>query len=127
LPRFHGKATSMSRTPCRKIRIFANTNPCSCVLVYERRGMTQRTKFVAVLVVAFASLIVLRSGDPVRMLPSPAQRFVRYYQAVGASEAKSGPLRRVLYSLAMASRVSRQPERVETMSRPHPWSDTVTF
>jgi hypothetical protein len=89
--------------------------------------MRQRTRFAAVLVVAFASVIVLRSGDPVGMLPAPAQRFVRYYQAAGASEAKAGPFRRVLYSLAMASSPSRRPERAEAKSRPHPPSDTLTF
>jgi hypothetical protein len=90
--------------------------------------MTQRTKFVVVLVVGSASLIILRSGDPVRMLPAPAQRFVRYYQVAGTSEAKAGPLRRVLYGLAMANYPSRRPEkRAGAVSRPHPSSETAIF
>jgi len=90
--------------------------------------MTQRIKFAGALVIAFASLIVLRSGDPVRMLPDSAQRFVRYYQAAGASEAKAGPLSRVLYSLAMVNYPSRRPEkRAGASRRPHPISETVTF
>jgi hypothetical protein len=89
--------------------------------------MTQRTKFTAALVIGFASLVVLRSGDPVRMLPAPAQRFVRYYQAAGASEAKAGVLRRVLFSLAMANYPLQSPQRAGAKSRPQPWSETVTF
>ncbi len=90
--------------------------------------MPQRIKFAGALVIAFASLMVLRSDDPLRMLPDSAQRFVRYYQAAGASEAKAGALSRVFYSLAMANYPSRRGEkRAGTTSRPHPWSGTVTF
>jgi hypothetical protein len=89
--------------------------------------MTRRTKFAAALAIGFACLITVRSGDPIRVLPASAQRFVRYYQAAGSSEAQVGPLRRVLFSLAMANYASRNQQRAGARSRPHPWSETATF
>jgi len=89
--------------------------------------MTRRTKFAAALAIGFAGLIMVGTGDPIRALPASAQRFVRYYQAAGASETQASPLRRVLFSLAMANYASRNPQRAGTRSRPHPWSETATF
>jgi hypothetical protein len=82
--------------------------------------MKSRTRLWAALVIGLTSLIVLGGRDPVRVLPTSAQRFVAYYQAFGASDAKAGPWQRVLFSFAMASSPSGKPEGAGAGHRPRP-------
>ena len=89
-----------------------------------------RTKLLAALAIGFLSLIVLRGAEPVRALPAQAQRFVQYYKAFGASEAKLRPWQRVWFSLAMAgspTRRSAQGEETKCSMRPEPDTATAIF
>ena len=71
--------------------------------------MKSPTKLGTVLAIGFTSLVLLRTPDPLRALPTPAQRFVEYYRALESSDTRVGPWQRVLFSLAMASSSSVRP------------------
>jgi hypothetical protein len=64
-------------------------------------------RFWTFLLVVFASLVLLRTTHPDRMLPDPARRFFSYYRALGASEAKISTWQRLLFSAAMAAAPER--------------------
>jgi hypothetical protein len=67
----------------------------------------QGGRFWTLLLVAFASLMLLRASHADRLLPGPAQRFFFYYRALGTSEADIGAWQRLLFSAAMAAAPGR--------------------
>ena len=64
-------------------------------------------RFWTLLLVVFASLVLLRASHPDRMLPDPARRFLVYYRALGTSEAKVNTWQRLLFSAAIAAAPER--------------------